>query len=38
MSYYWFSREKILENAKDKYHNKVGKKKLVSIILLIKKF
>ena len=26
MSYYWFNREKILKNAKDKY-NKGGKKK-----------
>ena len=26
-SYYWFNREKILKNAKDKYHNKGGKKK-----------
>ena len=27
MSYYWFNREKILKNEKDKYHNKGGKKK-----------
>ena len=27
MSYYWFDRKKILKNAKDKYHNKGGKKK-----------
>ena len=26
MSYYWFNREKILKNAKDKYCNKGGKK------------
>ena len=26
MSYYWFNRKKILKNAKDKYHNKGGKK------------
>ena len=25
MSYYWFNREKLLRNAWDKYHNKVGK-------------
>ena len=34
MSYYWFDREKILKNARDKY-NKGGKKRLLSIILLI---
>ena len=27
MSYYWFSREKLLKNAWDKYHNKRGKQK-----------
>ena len=38
MSYYWFNREKALKNARDKYHNKGGKKRLLSIILLIEKF
>ena len=27
MSYYWFNREKLLENAWNKYHNKRGKQK-----------
>ena len=27
MSYYWFKREKLLNNAWDKYHSKGGKKK-----------
>ena len=27
MSYYWFSRDKILKNAWNKYHNKGGKQK-----------
>ena len=27
MSYYWFSVEKLLKNAWDKYHNKGGKQK-----------
>ena len=27
MSYYWFNREKILKNGRDKHHNKGGKKK-----------
>ena len=27
MSYYWFNREKLLENTWDKYHNKGGKQK-----------
>ena len=27
MSYYWFNREKLLENALDKYHNKSRKQK-----------
>ena len=31
MSYYWFNREKILKNARDKYPNNGDKK---SIILL----
>ena len=38
MSYYWFNREKILKNAWDKYYNKGGKEKAVSIMLLTKKF
>ena len=38
ISYYWFDRGKILKDVKDKYHNKRGKKKLLSIILLIEKF
>ena len=38
MNYYWFNREKILKNEKDKYHNKGGKKRLLGIILKIKKF
>ena len=29
MSYYWFSREKLLKNAWDKYPNKGGGKKAV---------
>ena len=37
MSYYWFNREKF-EKCRDKYHNKGGKKNLLSIILLIKTF
>ena len=32
MSYYWFDREKLMENVWDKYHNKEVKKKLPSII------
>ena len=27
MSYYWFNREKLLKNARDKYHNKGVKQK-----------
>ena len=27
MSYYWFTREKLLKNAWDKYHNIGGKQK-----------
>ena len=27
MSYYWFTKEKVLKNAWDKYHNKGGKEK-----------
>ena len=38
MSYYWFNREKILKNPKDKYLNKGGKKRLLNIILLTEKF
>ena len=38
MSYYWFNGEKILKNAWDKYHNKGGQKRLLSIILRIQKF
>ena len=38
MNYYWFNREEILKNAWDKCHNKGGKNKLISIILLIKTF
>ena len=38
MSYYWLNREKILKNAKGKCHNKGGKKRLLSIILLTEKF
>ena len=26
MSYYWFHTKKMLKNARDKYHNKGGKK------------
>ena len=29
MSYYWFNREKLLKNTRDKYHNKGGKQKAV---------
>ena len=38
MSYYWFNREKLLKNTWDKYHNKGGKEKLLSIMLLTKTF
>ena len=38
MSYYQFNRQKLLQKAKDKYHNCGGKKKLLNIILLIIKF
>ena len=38
MSYYWFNREKILKNARGKYHSNGGKIKLLIIILPIKKF
>ena len=38
MSYYWFNREKILKNGRDKHHNKGGKKRLLSIIKTIYKF
>ena len=27
MRYYWFSRENLLKNARDEYHNKEGKEK-----------
>ena len=27
MSYYWFNREKLLKNVRDKYHNEGGKQK-----------
>ena len=27
MSYYWFNRQKLLQKAKDKYHNCGGKEK-----------
>ena len=37
MSHYWFTRQELLEKAKDRYHNCGGKKKLLSIILLIRK-
>ena len=38
MSYYWFNRENILNDAWDKYHDKEGKKRLLSITLRIEKF
>ena len=38
MSYYWFNREEILKNENDKYHNKGGKERLLSIILLTENF
>ena len=38
MSYYLFNREKILKKVKGKYHNKGGKRRLVSIIFLTEKF
>ena len=28
MNYYWFNREKLLKNARNKYHNKGGKQKV----------
>ena len=37
MSYYWLNREELLKKAKTKHHNKVVKKKLLSIIKTIKK-
>ena len=27
MSYYWFNRQKLLQKAKDRYHNSGGKEK-----------
>ena len=27
MSHYWFNRQEVLEKAKDRYHNDVGKEK-----------
>ena len=38
MTYHWSNRKNILKNAKDKYHNKGGKKNLLSIVSQIKKF
>ena len=38
MSYYSFKREKKLKNGRNKYRNEGGKEKLLSIILIIKKF
>ena len=37
MNYYLFNRQESLKNAKEKYVNKGGKKKLQSIIKTIKK-
>ena len=34
MIYYWFNRKKILKDARNKHHNKGGKKNLLSIMLL----
>ena len=33
MSYYWFNRQKLLQKAKDKYHNREGKEKAVEYYL-----
>ena len=33
MSYYWFNRQKLLQKAKDKYHNCGGKEKAVEYYL-----
>ena len=33
MSYYWFSRQELLQKAKNRYHNGGGKKKLLNLIL-----
>ena len=38
MSYYQFNRQELLQKAKVRYHNRVGKKKLLNIMLLMKKF
>ena len=32
MSYYWFSRQELLQKAKNRYHNGSGKKKLLNLI------
>ena len=33
VSYYWFNRQELLENAKDKYHNHGGKEKTTEYYL-----
>ena len=32
MSYYWFNRQELLQEAKNRYHNGSGKKKLLNLI------
>ena len=36
MSYYWSNRQELLQKVKDRYHNLVVKKKLLTIILKTK--
>ena len=38
MSYCFFNRQELLQQANDRYHNCGGKKKPLNIILKIKKF
>ena len=38
MSYYWFNREKILKNTRDKYYNKGGEKKAAKYYIANKTF
>ena len=32
INYYWLNRQELLQKAKEKYHNKGGKRKLLNII------
>ena len=38
MNYYQLNRDKLLKNAKNRYHNGGGKKKSLNIIRITKKF